>query len=336
MNLHWNVYGGGIANQLMSIQVGIILSFLSKRKLTLYQKYPLAFSNKGLFINDLFDFNFDFMKSDINTASWIPADFSTCYYHLDKPNEDFIFGRECVNISDYQENDIGSSTANTLGYYSFKIFFNDCKKEAVQYLIDNLLPKEKYQFLARKISDELGCKNSIHVRRGDFCQIEHFANNYTASFNTLENTIYNNFYHYPILVHTNEEDEKYFKSENELIFIDKIIKEKHKELDDVEVSLISMLIAMRSDNFLGSLGSTFTGLIHQNKKLNNPESKFKYLFSNSSALNRFGEEIKVNGKYTWNQLKLKHWSECNWQREYPECIDIDTEITNAEELNFSI
>ena len=336
MNLHWNVYGGGIANQLMSIQVGIILSFLSKRKLTLYQKYPLAFSNKGLFINDLFDFNFDFMKSDINTTSWFPADFSTCYYHLDKPNEDFIFGRECVNISDYQENDIGSSTANTLGYYSFKIFFNDCKKEAVQYLMNNLLPKEKYQFLARKISDELGCKNSIHVRRGDFCQIEHFANNYTASFNTLENTIYNNFYHYPILVHTNEEDEKYFKCENELIFIDKIIKEKHKELDDVEVSLISMLIAMRSEIFLGSLGSTFTGLIHQNKKLNNPESKFKYLFSNSSALNRLGEEIKVNGKYTWNQLKLKHWSECNWQREYPECIDIDTEITNAEELNFSI
>ncbi len=242
MNLHWNVYGGGIANQLMSIQVGIILSFLSKRKLILYQKYPLAFSNKGLFINDLFDFNFDFMKSDINTTSWIPADFSTCYYHLDKPNEDFIFGRECVNISDYQENDIGSSTANTLGYYSFKIFFNDCKKEAVQYLMNNLIPKEKYQFLARKISDELGCKNSIHVRRGDFCQIEHFANNYTASFNTLENTIYNNFYHYPILVHTNEEDEKYFKCENELIFIDKIIKEKHKELDDVEVSLISMLL----------------------------------------------------------------------------------------------
>ncbi len=230
MNLHWNVYGGGIANQLMSIQVGIILSFLSKRKLILYQKYPLAFSNKGLFINDLFDFNFDFMKSDINTTSWIPADFSTCYYHLDKPNEDFIFGRECVNISDYQENDIGSSTANTLGYYSFKIFFNDCKKEAVQYLMNNLLPKEKYQFLARKISDELGCKNSIHVRRGDFCQIEHFANNYTASFNTLENTIYNNFYHYPILVHTNEEDEKYFKCENELIFIDKIIKEKHPNL----------------------------------------------------------------------------------------------------------
>jgi len=93
---------------------------------------------------------------------------------------------------------------------------------------------------------------------------------------------------------------------------------------------------MRSENFLGSLGSTFTGLIHQNRKLNNPKSKFKYLFSNSSALNRFGEEIKVNGKYTWNQLKLKHWSECNWQREYPECIDIDTEITNAEELNFSI
>lgn len=336
MNLHWNVYGGGIANQLMSIQVGIILSFLSKRKLILYQNYPLAFSNKGLFINDLFDFNFDFMKSDINTTSWFPADFSTCYYHLDKPNEDFIFGRECVNISDYQENDIGSSTANTLGYYSFKIFFNDCKKEAVQYLMNNLLPKEKYQFLASKISNELGCKNSIHVRRGDFCQIEHFANNYTASFNTLENTIYNNFYHYPILVHTNEEDEKYFKCENELIFIDKIIKEKHKELDDVEVSLISMLIAMRSENFLGSLGSTFTGLIHQNKKLNNPESKFKYLFSNSSALNRLGEEIKVNGKYTWNQLKLKHWSECNWQREYPECIDIDTEITNAEELNFSI
>ncbi len=26
MRLHWNVYGGGIANQIMSIQVGIILS----------------------------------------------------------------------------------------------------------------------------------------------------------------------------------------------------------------------------------------------------------------------------------------------------------------------
>jgi hypothetical protein len=91
-----------------------------------------------------------------------------------------------------------------------------------------------------------------------------------------------------------------------------------------------------SENFVGSLGSTFTGLIHQQRKINNPSEKFKYLFSKNSTLNRFGEEIKVNGQYTWNQLKLKHWSECNWQREYPECYDTSTEIFNAHELNLNI
>jgi len=339
MRLHWNVYGnggGGIANQIMSIQVGMMLSFISGRDLILYLDHPLAFSDRGLFVHDLFDIDADIVSGSIDRMQMFPSDFGVCYYSSEKPNDNFALGRDCVNILDYNSIDIGGDSSNTLGFYSFKNLFDGNKPDYVHNLMKNLRVKEKYWILARNIYNDLGCKYSIHVRRGDFCKLDFFAENFTTSLDKFENTIYNNFYHYPILVHTNEEDEKYFKCENQILFIDKIIKERHPELDSVEIGLISMLIAMMSERFVGSLGSTFTGLIHQYRKINNPSETFKYLFSESSVLNRFGEEIKVNGQYTWNQLKLRHWSECNWQREYPECYDTHTSISNAHELNLGI
>jgi hypothetical protein len=289
-----------------------------------------------LFIYDLFDINADMVFGSIDGVKLFPSDFGVCYYTSSYPSRSFSLDRECVNILDYSNIDIGSDSPNTLGYYSFKILFDEFKQDAVNYLSNNLRPKEKYLILARNIYSEIGCNNSIHVRRGDFCNLDFFAENFTSSFDKFENIIYNNFYQYPILVHTNEEDEKYFKCENQMIFIDKIIKERNPDLDSVEVGLVSMLIASMSDNFIGSLGSTFTGLIHQARKINNPSEKFKYLFSEKTILNRLGEEIRVNGQYTWNQLKLRHWSDCNWQREFPECYDINTSLFNAHEINLEL
>jgi len=331
MRLHWSVYNSGMSNQIMSIQVGMILSLISKRRLVLHLDHPLAFSDCGLFVNDLFDIDADIVSGSIVDMDLFPSDFGVCYYSSEKPNDSFALGRECVNILDYNSSDIGGNSPNTLGYYSFKILF-DNKSDYVHNLSRNLRPKERYSILARDIYREIGCNNSIHVRRGDFCKIDFFAENFTSSFDKSESIIYNNFYHYPILVHTNEEDEQYFTCENQMIFIDKIIKERNPELDSVEVGLVSMLIATMSDNFIGSLGSTFTGLIHQSRKINNPSEKFKYLFSEKTILNRLGEEIRVNGQYTWNQLKLRHWSDCNWQREFPECYDTHTSLFNAQEL----
>ena len=233
MNMHCNVYKSGMSNQIMSIQVGMILSFISNRRLVLHLDHPLAFSDHGLFVNDLFDINADIVSGSISNMQMFSSDFGVCYYSSKKPDDSFSLGRDCVNILDYNSIDIGGDSPNTLGYYSFKILFEDCKQDYVHNLSHNLRPKERYSILARDIYSEMGCKNSIHVRRGDFCKIDFFAENFTSSFDKSENIIYNNFYNYPILVHTNEEDEQYFKCDNQMIFIDKIIKDRYPELDSV-------------------------------------------------------------------------------------------------------
>ncbi len=340
MNLHWNVYCGGgcgVGNHIMSIQIGMIIAHLTNRKLILYLTNPVAFSEKNLFITDLFDFDakivYDTISLDIPK---IDADFATCYYAGKLPDSDFSIGRPLVDIFSFSQPDIASSTLNTLGWYSFKIFFDEYKKDCVEYLKKAIRVKDRFIEMAEAIMPNLESNNSILVRRGDFVNLDFFKQ-FTGNAEELEYIIYNNFYHYPINIHSEETDEHFFSAiKNPFTLITNVINEKFPNLDKCEAGMVSYVIASKSEKFVGNIGSTFSNLIQQTRKINHLNESFRYTFSNISVLNRFGEEIKVNGKYTWNQLKLKHWSECNWQREYPECIDIDTEITNAEELNFSI
>ena len=340
MRLHWNVYGGGgigVANHIMSIQIGMILAYLTKRKLILYLNQPVLFSEKNLFINDLFDFDAEIVNGFIPSSIFkIDADFNTCFTACGLPDNNFSLGRPVVNIFDFNQKDIASSTLNTLGWYSFKIYLNEYKKDCVEHLKKSIKVKQKYIEMADEIMSLLDTKYSVLVRRGDFLNLDFFKQ-FTDSVENLEYVIYNNFYNYPINIHSDEKDTSFFDAiKNPKNFITNMISEKFPQLDSSENGIVSFVIASKSEKFLGNLGSTFSNLIQQTRKINGLEEHFRYTFSNISVLNRFGEEIKVNGKYTWNQLKLKHWSECNWQREFPECYDTSTEILDAHELNLNI
>jgi hypothetical protein len=336
MRLHWNVYCGGgigVGNHIMSIQIGMIIAYLTKRRLVLYLNKPVLFSEKQLFITDLFTFDADIVFGTIDPSiPKIDADFSTCYTAQGFPDENFRLGRPVVDIFSFASPDIASSTLNTLGWYSFKIFFNDCKKDCVEYLKRSIKIKDYFNEMAEAITPNLESNNSVLVRRGDFLNLDFFKQ-FTGNSEELEYTIYNNFYHYPINIHSEETDRSFFSSiKNPVSLITNVINDRFPHLDKCETGMVSYVIASRSEKFLGNIGSTFSNLIQQTRKVNNLDEKFRYTFSNISVLNRFGEEIRVNGQYTWNQLKLRHWSDCNWQREFPECYDTHTSLFNAQEL----
>lgn len=340
MRLHWNVYCGGgigVGNHIMSIQIGMIIAYLTKRKLILYLNQPVLFSEKQLFITDLFNFQAEIVYGEIDPSiPKIDADFNICYTAGSLPSYNFTLGRPVVDFFSFKQEDIASSTLNTLGWYSFKIFFDDYKKECVEYLKKAITIKDKFVEMANEITPMLDSNYSVLVRRGDFINLDFFKQ-FTESAENLEYIIYNNFYHYPINIHSDEKDTSFFDViKNPKNFITNIINEKFPQLDSCETGMVSYVIASKSEKFLGNLGSTFSNLIQQTRKINGLEEHFRYTFSNISVLNRFGEEIKVNGQYTWNQLKLNHWSECNWQREFPECYDTSTEILDAHELNLNI
>ena len=337
MNLHWNVYGRGgcgVGNNIMSIQIGMIIARLTNRKLILYLRDPVAFSDKGLFITDLFDFDAQIVFGEIDPLiPKIETDFSTCYYAGERPNDNFSLNRPLVDIFSFTDPDIASSTGNTLGWYSFKIFFNDYKRDCVEYLKKAIRVKERFVEMAEFIKPNLESNNSVLVRRGDFVDLDFFKQ-FTGNSEELEYIIYNNFYHYPINIHSEETDRSFFSSiKNPVTLVTNIINDRFPNLDKCETGMVSFVIASQSEKFVGNIGSTFSNLIQQTRKINGLDEKFRYTFSNISVLNRLGEEIRVNGQYTWNQLKLRHWSDCNWQREFPECYDIHTSLSNAHEIN---
>ena len=187
--------------------------------------------------------------------------------------------------------------------------------------------------LAKKISVELGEFNSIHIRLGDFLivraregyqiRIERFRKYLEA--NVTDQTL-------PILIATDalHEKELFAKllKDYRYIFIDELIfNEYSKELSELEftdfnvLTVINQLLCACSKSFIGTAGSTFTGIIHRLRQERFDKTDFN--FHPDDRINKLlTSEYKIKpdrkGFFDWNRYSIfsGDYRDPGWMREW--------------------
>lgn len=329
-HIYW--YGQiGLSNARMSIECAAIYGKLSNRKVFLYGSKPLQHSDK--FFDDLFDCpdDVDFIRSEpeIENKSTIRPYGENVVYSMGQTPEDFLAGRENFIIDPFGgEDSIATSWHMTLAFYS-NVFFleQEIKHLIYNYIKDSFVPKRKYRDICSQIIKSFGVEkfNSIHIRRGDKlgagqpdipCQ--NIIDKIRQSLSPDE----------LLLIHTDERDKAWFspllESEyKKILFCEDFIDPY--SFDGAESGLVSMMVASHSEDFIGTICSTFTSYINRMRMYNGKREEFKFLFPMMGvSLDDRGCMIYRDGVYspnksTWSQMDMAGMmGVAFWAREWPE------------------
>jgi hypothetical protein len=331
--LHFVLYNhghAGMCNILMSVQNALIIAKLTNREQIIFYSDAHVFnSSKKLGIFDFYDVKYKFSVKPLseypeNIAS-LPDFSNCCFYKQVRPNPSFLNGRQAVDLDSLAALENIGAYELTLGYYSYLFFLKSAlKDELVDFVKEAITPKQKYLSDALKIKQKYDSYQSIHIRRGDYLSVPGTRNAVVTWEEMLANISPLLDKDVPVLIHTDEADEAYFQPMAEagytLCFFE---KELLSDLDDAEKGLISLLVAAHADCFMGTMISTFTGIIQQYRRQHGDYSPFKYLYSQMDSLKlRAGEIASLSfGVYTWNRLELPDGFKkiLFFTMEYPEC-----------------
>ena len=187
-------YYCGFSNNKMSLDIAIVLAYLTGRALVPYRfRLPRRAStgpNPGqwpepVLITDLFEIPVPW-SDECLLKTWVSVhDKLDCPWHAvfnsvlcfpaDLPRDtamfqQFLNGRRHVHAFDEKQNEaadlhIGS---HTLGHYSYFFYLDDDHRGKVIDLMRQLRPKQPYLDAADRLAESVGKFNAIHVRRGDF------------------------------------------------------------------------------------------------------------------------------------------------------------------------
>lgn len=344
--LHYNLYCNGnvgVGNLLSSVENAIIISSLTDTKIKFYgkeyiDKHSREPNHPNLKIFDLFDINVPYEIVDSNEIDsnipCIPYNTSELcvYYFKDKPTDDFLNTRpntfDLSTLLKYEN--IRTKDHRTLGYYSYIFYLNDeKKKKTVELIKQAITPKQKYIDILNTVlsTNNINNFNCIHLRRGDFC---YNKDNVYPCYNVnlwFDKLIKNYNKTETLLIATDHLDKTFFKQITDyyekVYFINDLLQ--NYSICDVEKGVVTMLIASKSNQFIGTFESTFTGYIQRYRMYNGISETFRFLFSKESnkEIDDTFHFINSNpGKYTWNKInqttKDHSIHSFHWKREWYE------------------
>lgn len=291
-----------------------------------------------------------------SSARLVKSVFVQNYDHYNAPNfqayhqqvlTDFAAGRDI--LTDVSE-DIWHLHECNLGYYS-RFFF--LPPPNFYQLIAKIRPAKIYRDLANKISQNIGHFNGVHIRLTDFKKFLPQGDRYQIDIlDTLQNIIPTDEL---LVICTDESENKdFFQPITQIyqkhLFLDELIIDEFSNdfsqlpfTDEQTLGLICNMIMWHSQQFVGTPGSTFSGLIHrhwcQNRLLNqlshqllsHPREnlQFRYINSGSSETTQINNQYFQQGVYvehkpgffTWNRIHIPRASETlSWYREWPEAV----------------
>lgn len=276
----------------------------------------LSFEQKNPGIRDLMDYDYPnvefhpndlFLKNRLNSNIInIQQSYVNCTGETE--NENLFSNRRSLIKLDENKNNI--LTINLMWYSKF--FFN--RTSDIDQRLSSIRFKKEYYDLAHKIKTYIGDFNGAHVRT----MIDHYKyfrftpeilNEGLSSFNDNSLPIYISVddFNNPLLT-TITKDVKYI---HEVILND--FYEDFKNLpysDNNILGLISALVMSMANDFAGSLRSTYTIFIHQERCVNGLPS-FKYFG------NPFPTYNENHLPYSWNSIYDEHG--ITWDRDWKEC-----------------
>jgi hypothetical protein len=191
-------YYSGYSNNKMSLDIAIVLAYLTGRILVPYRfrlprRFPVDSQQdrvlEPMLVPDLFDIPIPWsdeylFKTWISVpgaveCAWAPVHESMLCFPDSVPTDDECFqhfrnGRRYVYVFSEQENEAPDLHINThtLGLYSYFAYLDDERRRAVVELMRRVKPKQQYLDVADRIAASLGAFNAVHIRRDDFVSNE--------------------------------------------------------------------------------------------------------------------------------------------------------------------
>jgi hypothetical protein len=227
---------------------------------------------------------------------------------------------------------------DTLSMYSCFFFGPPSVQSELRRVIRQLRPKLPYRQFAGRLASTLGRFNSIHIRRGDFRYVGQSPRAHEVTAKEVIGNLASRFSQDDLLVictDTSGEDwftpfRQYFRR---TVFLDQLILSSRRWRaefqalpyhDDAALGLVTQLVAVQSNCFVGTLFSSFTAVI---QRLRGFAGKPEFLFCYSDwdpNLVRYErcEFLPVqDGPYSWNRVLYPVFPNvfC-WFREWPEAI----------------
>ena len=363
----------GLSNLVMSCELGVVLAGLTDRVLILKgNKTPQANVVKygeivrntyPSRVTDLIDLGVPWIDADhVDIAAFVPQEISdkpaweSVFYfppHLSTQTGDFrafVGRRKSAFTVDENLQHVpaiaysGGPEANTLSFYSSFFYLDEPTQIQAYEILRNMKPKPEYAAYAKRVADELGRFNAVHVRRGDFKT--------TVGVTTLDRTgaeaVEALDHHFSradrLVILTDEANDPFFDeikaAYKDTVFLDRYMLEnfgpQFQELpahDSIALAYLSQLVASRSDDFIGSMTSTFTSLIQRMRGNLGKDEPFKFLWnelpspgvklepgrhliSDSIRLRKGVMVEERDGPYSWNRLNDR--LNTGWMREWPE------------------
>ncbi len=228
--------------------------------------------------------------------------------------------------------------------YSYLFYLDNESRRSVYRLLQRMQAKRPFAELAQRVARDLGAFNAVHLRRGDF--------KVTYGVTTLDRKPHEAIEAMdqvfgrkePLVIVTDERDDPFF-AEIKLAypnhyFIDWHILDNYgaefaalPQTDSLSLAYLSQLVAAEAKEFIGTMTSTFTGLIQRNRGNRGKDETFRYLWNElpdpSQAVERGRHAVsdcipldrgrmieQFPGPYSWN--RVSQLLNPAWMREWPE------------------
>lgn len=315
--IDYQVWQGGMINQLMSIEVAAGISFIFDRKINLLFSNEISTeseiipnSKKRMHIKELIDIPnaLSYGRND-NQGTAIKIDTRKMYV---VNNEDLVF--DINNFSENRDRLLLEKDKNYLlldTLISYSMFFAGRSIE-LDHIINSVNFKIEYIKIAEKISKQIGAFNSIHVRGTDFSKQIHKVD--------LDQVLIeiDNISDLPVILSTDDYLIKSFILSKKKVFpIEEIILgsfcddfQKLPISNEISLALVGLLLMTNSEKFVGTPKSTFSNYVH--RKINQRNGFHNWKNINEERL------IDKSYSYSWNCYKKISVEEKLWHMEWPE------------------
>ncbi len=351
---------GYLSNKRMALEVAIGLAHLSGRRLALPVDEPIGWGPRPALTGDaagrpsrLIDL-YELPVPVLDTAAFAteaagPArvlDWPDCSAIMvtdaqgagqdDENRAEFAHGRPVVSFDPaWAEDPVLEVPGRTLGYYSYVFFLNPRRRRELFTLLEGVRLRAPYRDLGAALSEGLGEYNAAHIRRTDHLigvpdarrvMPWEVRDNLAARFRADQRLVVcteadpTSGFFAPLLEHFTD-----------VVFLNRHIldggpvAERFAALprhDDSALAAVSQEVAVLAEGFAGTFSSTFTGMIHRERCLRDPDAAFWFTadFLRGSCRFEAAEYQPVReGRYSWNRLDYPVSSDVHaWMREWPE------------------
>lgn len=348
---------GLLTNVRMSVEVAVGLAFLTGRRLSMpfeeaippapRSSIPTADRGRPAGILDLLELPVEVVQPDewavlsdtrTDVIEWPSFGHVVCVCDgdidlADPQLLDFANGRSRFVQPPTSNAPIVSIDGRSLSFYSYFFFARPALRRQLHAVLRGVRPRRPYVELGATIAFDLGQFNALHLRRSDLTlgipaygdvTPEQVADNAAEIMATDE----------PLLVcsEVNGADPLFdpLKSRfRDITFANDIILGDHRDgfyslprHEDNALGLVTQAIAGRANRFVGTIGSTFTGMIQRERLHRDPNERFLFTadftpdgpqFTNGEFLER------QDGCYSWNRIGYAMSPDVlSWVREWPE------------------